>query len=508
MLKRLYLKRLISFDKLELELDRGLVVFSGPSGAGKSILMNAVLSSFGYRIPEASLCEVLIDKPLSLNSESYSFDDEVVIKYIKKDKVRYYIDGQNISKKSLNEMFKPFVKYLSVRDKRTFSSEELINMIDNSLVSKDKEFKKLLREYKKRFANYKIKLAKLNKIKEDEIRLAELIEFATFEIEKIESINPKIGEDEELLKIKNQLSKIDKINEALSNASEIFNIEEAVSEVYRLLDKDDTFFVEVMNQLRADFEDIELLSEELAEVDIEAILNRLEQISLLKNRYGSIQKALEYAQNKKEELRGYKNIEQDKSMLESFLQIESQELMVLASRISQYRKKEAKVLEKELEKYLFELKLSPIYFHFESKKCIDELGHDKLEIDLNGSRASTLSGGEFNRVRLAMMVVGISNKRDKGILILDEIDANVSGDESIAIANMIAKLSSAYQVFAISHQAHLASKANQHILITKENGLSRATILDKKGRIDEISRIIGGEKPNNEAVNFAIKLLD
>ncbi|HHD81452.1 MAG TPA: DNA recombination protein RecN, partial [Campylobacterales bacterium] len=92
--------------------------------------------------------------------------------------------------------------------------------------------------------------------------------------------------------------------------------------------------------------------------------------------------------------------------------------------------------------------------------------------------------------------------------ILDEIDANVSGDESIAIANMIAKLSSVYQIFAISHQAHLASKANQHILISKKDGISQAMVLGKQGRVDEISRIIGGEKPNAEAINFAIKLLN
>jgi len=507
MVNRLYLKELISFDRVELELDKGLIVFSGPSGAGKSILMNAVLSSFGYGMAEARLCEVSIDRPLSLQSEVYEFDDEITIKSIKKDKVRYYIDNQNISKKALNELFRPFVRYLSIRDKISFANEELIDMIDSILSTKNKSFKKLLKEYKKRYINYRTKLAQLQKIKEDESKLAQLIEFANFEIEKIEGINPKIGEDEELLKIKNQLSKIDKINEALTNANEIFNIEEAVSEVYRLLDKDDSFFVDTMNQLRADFEDIELLSEELTEVDIESVLNRLEQISLLKTRYGSIEKALEYAQNKKEELKGYQNIEQDKTMLESFLELELHELQTLASRISLYRQKEAKNIEKELEKYLKELKLSPVYFRFNTIS-IDELGVDKVEIDLNGSNASTLSGGEFNRVRLAMMVVSLSSQQKGGVVILDEIDANVSGDESIAIANMIAKLSSVYQVFAISHQAHLASKANQHILISKENGKSQATILDRQGRVDEIARIVGGEKPNDEAVNFAIKLLD
>jgi len=119
----------------------------------------------------------------------------------------------------------------------------------------------------------------------------------------------------------------------------------------------------------------------------------------------------------------------------------------------------------------------------------------------------TLSGGEFNRVRLALMALS-SPQNHKGVLILDEIDANVSGDESIAIANLIEKLSTNYQVFAISHQPHLAAKATQHILVIKQDNKSIAKVLNKTQRVEEISRIIAGENPTNEAVEFAKKLLE
>ncbi|SFV64887.1 DNA repair protein RecN [hydrothermal vent metagenome] len=507
MINRLYLRELILFDEVELELEKGLVVLSGPSGAGKSLLMNSILSLFGYSMAEASLCEVTIDKPHNLNSEAYELEDEITLKALKKWNVRYYIDGQNISKKVIKRLFSPFVQYLSVRDKSSFESGELIALIDNALLSKEKSFKKLQQEYTERYLNYKRKVDELNKIKQDELRLAELIEFANFEIDKIMSINPKIGEDESLLKVKYQLSRIDKVNEALEQANTIFNVEESVCEVYRLLDKDASGFIEMMNQLRADFEDIELLSDELAEVNIEEVLDRLEKISSLKNRYGSIKGALTYAETKRKELAGYQNIEQDKSKLEHFLTSEFSELTTMAGRISQARKREALILEKELAEYLWELKLPPLKFIFESTE-LTKLGLDRLDVNLNGSKATTLSGGEFNRVRLALMVVAISGVKEGGVLILDEIDANVSGDESIAIANMIAKLSSVYQVFAISHQAHLASKANQHILVSKQDSRSSAVILDREGRVDEVARIIGGEKPNREAIEFSKKLLE
>ena len=506
MINRVYIKNLILFDEVDIEIEKGLVVLSGPSGAGKSLFMNSILATFGYGVSEASLCEVSVQKPLRLKSEAYELEDELTLKVLKKEKVRYYLEGQHISKKVLKGLFSPFVQFLSVRDKSKFDSKNLIELIDNSLGSKDNNFKKMVKEYRKRYLNYKIKLEELNRIKRDESKLIELIEFAKFEIEKIETVAPKIGEDIELLNVKQQLSRLDKVKDALENATEIFKVEESVSEVYRLLEKDNSSFLELMNQLRVDFEDVEILSDELSELDIENILDRLEKISVLKRRYGSIEEALEYAERKKKEITKYQNIEQDKSMLDSFIQMEYSELIVLANRIGRDRKKHALVLEKSLKKCLNELKLPPITFIF-TKISLDILGEDKLSIDLNGSSAGTLSGGEFNRVRLALMVVSLSGIRDGGVLILDEIDANVSGDESIAIANMIAKLSSVYQVFAISHQSHLASKANQHLLISKIKGKSSVKNLDKEGKIDEIARIIAGEKMNPEALSFAKKLL-
>jgi DNA repair protein RecN (Recombination protein N) len=507
LIERLYFRNLVTFEEVELEFDQGLVVFSGPSGAGKSVLMSSILSSFGYSVKGvASLCEVNLEKPTLLKSEAFDLSDDLTIRTLKKEKLRYLIDGQNVSKKVLNEMFSPFVKYLSVRDRGGFESETLLQMIDNELGSKDKVYKKSLKEYKKRYLNYKIKVDKLKKIKEDEAKLAELIEYANYEIEKIASVNPKVGEEEELLKVKQQLSRIDKIKDALNTANEIFGFERSVEEVYRLLDKDVSLFSDMMNQLRSDFEETENLASELEEVNVEEVLDRLSDLNTLKNRYGSIEEALSYKDAKIAELASYKNIEQDKSMLESFLQIEFSELNTIAARLSQARKKEAKVLEKVLKVYLETLKLPPLTFSFDVTP-LSQNGFDSVDVMLGDSKATTLSGGEFNRVRLALMATTIPKSNAKqGILILDEIDANVSGDESIAIAELIAKLSLAYQIFAISHQPHLAAKAKQHIVVTKIGKDSRAEVLNDDGRVQEIARIIAGENPTTQALEFAKKL--
>lgn len=510
MIERLYLKDLLLFDEVELDFDDSLVVFSGPSGAGKSLLISSILSSFGYTShTQATLCELSLKKPVTLDIDSYELDDDIVIKSIKKNKLRYFINSQTISKKLLKESMKPFIRYLSVRDSKSFDSANLLSMIDNYIISSSKEFKKLHKEYQKRYRVYKSRVDELNRIIEDEAKIKDMVEFAKFEIEKIASISPKDGEYEELLEVKQKLSRVDKIKEAMDKASGVFEFEHYINEVYSLMDKDSSVVDELFTQLKADFEDSDSFLDSLEGVDIESVLDRLGLLSNLISRYGSIQKALEYKEQKELELAKYKNFNRDKSMLESFIAMEYGELYILATKLSRYRLSYAKELEDAIYEYLLILKIARLSFSFSHSSTLNINGIDSVDISLDGSSIETLSGGEFNRVRLSLMAVTTRKKSKKeGVLILDEIDANVSGDESIAISELIVKLSTVYQVFAISHQPHLASKASQHILVTKKENKSVAKVLDRDTQVEEISRIVAGENPTKEAIEFAKRLLD
>ncbi len=507
MISRLFLKDLLTFKEVELEFTPGLVVFTGPSGAGKSVLMQAILAQFGIGSAEAKLCEIEAVRPKGLRSDAYELEERIALKSIRKERVAHYIDGQKISRKALRELFAPYVRYLSVRDRGGLESATLIGLLDVSRSGGDSSYKKLLKEYRKRFRLFSRKRDELERILEEERELAERKEFARFEIEKIDSIAPKEGEYEELLTIKQQLSRIDKIREAMERAAPIFDLEERVQELFALAGKEADYFSDAMNQLRADFEELENLSEELAEVEIEGVLERLEALSALIRRHGSVVEALEYREAKAKELEGYENIERDKSALLSYLELEERELAILAQRISRGRREEARRVAEALQHPLKKLRLPTVTFRFENSK-MDSDGIDRIDLDLEGSGASTLSGGEFNRLRLALMSVTLEGtKRGEGVIFLDEIDANVSGDESIAIAEMIAKLAEVYQIFAISHQPHLSARAHQHILVRKEGDLSRAESLEDEERLREITRIISGEKADEEALAFARKLL-
>ncbi|HHO42236.1 MAG TPA: DNA recombination protein RecN [Epsilonproteobacteria bacterium] len=509
MIERLLVKELLDFESLKLDFDDSLVVFTGPSGAGKSVLMGALLSNFGYSLPTyASLCEATINRPKLLDSELYELEDIIVVKSIKKDKVRYYLNDQNIPKKSLKNLFDRYVHYLSVRDKKAITSQDLIDIIDRAISSKDPNHSFLLAKLQETFSELKNAKLKLEEIYNNESKLADKIEMANFEIKKIDTINPKIGEDEYLLSVKQQLTRLDKLKDALQKAEMVFEFEQKVIDLYSLSDKSSEFFEDAMNQLRIDIDEIASKSLELQDIDIEEVLDRIEAISELKNRYGSIEDALLYRDKKRKELESYESMEQDKSKLKLFIDKQTKLLKTLCQDISQARINELDKLKKRLDQFLAELKLPKATFEVVQIEPSDN-GFDEINLVLGDSSISTLSGGEFNRLRLALLVASTttSTSENKGVIILDEIDANVSGDESIAIANMLLKLSSSYQIFAISHQPHLASKAHQHILIYKDGKSSHAIPLDANGRIKEIARIIDGKEATTEAIDFAKKLL-
>ncbi len=509
MINRIYLKKILSFSEVEMELEKGLIVFTGPSGAGKSILMQAILSLFGISDCHANLGEINL-RSLNIKNKDYdiSVNDEIIIKQIKKDNIRYFLNSQSISRKNLNQFSKNLIKHLHLKDTNDFSSSKLIDFLDSLCLKKDKKFKSL----KENFLNSFSKLEKIKKelrtIQADENKLDDLKEFAKFEIEKISSINPIIGEYEELNDIKKKMSKKDKIQEAIEKSNEIFSYTTSVNNVLKLLDLDATFFNEAINELNNTFENFHDSLYELEELDIESVLDRIEKLAELQKRFGSLEEAILYKKKKELELESYENISFEKVILEKNLLKVSSEIDFFTKEISESRKLSIEILEDKINHYLKYLYLSKAKIKLQNNN-LDKTGTDEVVFELNGVNLDTISSGEFNRLRLALLTsISDFDIIDNGILFLDEIDANLSGKESSAIAKVLHKLSKTYQIFAISHQPQLTSIAQQHYLVDKKNGISKVTKLNDTTRVNEIARMISGEDITQDAYTFAKNLLD
>ena len=509
MISRFYLEDYLSFQKVDLEFKKGLIVFTGPSGAGKSILMDAFLALFGIKEAKATLSETTIENSLIVSEEfGIEADDDIIIKEIKKDKVRYFLNSQATSKKALTTFSSSLVKHLHLKDNSDFQSDRLISFLDKLTILNDEKFKDIKEAYEKSFSELLDISNQLKRINDDESKLEELKEFAKYEIEKISSINPKIDEYEELNEIKKRLAKKDKIEEAIIQAKGIFDFRSSVSKALEIMDKDSSFFDETINELENIFENFSDSLYELEELDIESVLDRIEKLSSLQKRFGSIKEALEYKEQKQKELDSYENISFEKSILEKKVKELTTQVTQLATNLTTYRNGSIKILEERVNYYLKYLYLSNAKIYLKDKN-IDVTGKDEVVLELNGVNLETISSGEFNRLRLALLTsISKFEIQNNGILFLDEIDANLSGKESDAIATVLSELSKSYQIFAISHQPQLTAAASQHFFVDKQNGISTVKLLDEKGKIDEISRMISGENITNEAYLFAKNLVD
>jgi DNA repair protein RecN (Recombination protein N) len=106
------------------------------------------------------------------------------------------------------------------------------------------------------------------------------------------------------------------------------------------------------------------------------------------------------------------------------------------------------------------------------------------------------SGGEVSRLMLAIKTV-LASRDHIPILVFDEIDSGIGGMLAKEVAVALVSLSASHQVLCISHLHQIASLADHHYHVYKDAQAGRTVTmvkqLTKEERIDEISRMLGGD---------------
>lgn len=497
-LERLYIKNSITFSEVCITPSKHFNIFSGVSGSGKSVLMESILSVFGLKDSNANVIEATFeDAPLPQDFEP---DSCVSIKIIKKDKTKYFLNGESFSKKRAKEMFSECVKYITTHSVNELQAQNLLSILDGLI--DDKDYKDLLNSFENDFNDLLAKQNELESLIKEEENIAQLRELALYEISQIEHINPKIGEYEELLEIKKSLSKKEKILEKIASIKPHIDSFSGIIAFLESLDKNKEIYSEILNEIEHIIMDEGERLENISEDSIEEILNRLENLSNFVHKYGSIEATLATLSRKKQDLERYNNLSFNKNAIQKELEKLSDSTRKKADKISKIRTSAISDFNIKLTQYCDKLKLNKPKVSLVRKE-MSVSGIDKVEILLKDSSIATLSSGEFNRLKLAIMCVEVDSNDNCGVLILDEIDANLSGSESEGVAEILSILSKKYQIFAISHQSHMPSFANNHYLISKAENTSLVTLLDKQGRIQEIARMISGANITDKALNFA-----
>ena len=502
MIEKIIIKNAVIFPEINLELQPGLNVFSGVSGSGKSVFMQSLLAAFGLKDSNAEFQSTLLSA-IPIDAQEYGIeyeeDEEIILNIQKKDKTRFFFNSNPISKKTLQALLSPFIKYISLKNATELDEQNILHILDLSIKGTHQEN---LKNFKVKFQELKEVESLLKNLLEQEKQIADLKEFAAFEIQKIESINPKVGEYEELLGLKKNLSKKEKLTGLILEALQCFNSFGSIQQALNALDLDSQGLENELSDAQAKLEsELEKL-QSLEEMDPEEILDRISSLSDLNNRYGSIENALSHLQKERLKLEEYNNLDFNKIALQEKQKSLKQECLALGQNLHENRLKYQKEFEDKINAFCSSLKLkSPILSIKDGELKND--GYSHLNLSLANTQIPNLSTGEYNRLRLIMMCLESELSPKTGVLILDEIDANLSGEESDGVARILKKLSTNYQIFAISHQPHIPALADAHYLVSKNDKHSQITLLDNDGKIHEIARMISGSKITKEALEFA-----
>lgn len=549
MLLRLFVKNFALVKHLELDLSEKFVVLTGETGAGKSLLIGALSCLLGSKIDSSLLLkkneECVIEGTFSFDSYnieqlSLSKSELLIIKrkFDKNGKSWAFCNGESVPLNKLKLISENLIEINGQHQGAKLLNEENHSKIIDSLKEVyplSEEVANLFREVKEQ-----CKLLKLAESKASEIK--KRIESLESDIAEIEKVNPKENEDESLKNrkktlenrskiIENLVSMVSKIksneNSILSWLKEVIKNAENLSQ-YNSSWKDLTKEIEIsrttLNEI-ANLADKEIESLDFTPDELEKIQDRLYQIEKLQRKFGpTLDDVISYYNSITSELKILKASTFDKFEIKKKVDELFDKYLSKAKELSILREEQGKNFSSNvvnilkhlaLEKGRFEVKFSPI--KIEEPEDVSEKGLEEAYFLFSANQGEPLlplsriaSGGELSRVMLAILssVKSDSNKRS---IVFDEIDVGIGGKQAEKVGFYLYNLSLSNQVICVTHLPQIASYADQHIKIEKNDTLDRTIVsgrvLSEEERAEEIGRMVAGEKITSSAVDHAKELL-
>ena len=550
MLIQLNIKQFGIIESATIELKNGLTVLSGETGAGKSMILAAISQLSGQRTStsyirygeEKASVEGVFDFPKNkevitiFKDLDLDLEDEVII--IRRD---IYSSGKSVCRingtiVNLSTLKKVAVYLLDMHEQHDnqilLVEKNHLNLIDSF---NKEEIKKVRTEYKEKYKEYKVVTEKIENLKQQESDILQKVDFLKFQYQELTQMKLKKDEDISLEKDVDYLENFEKVNtlaysitdgidgeygilsklaEIKSNLGELSrynsNFEEKYEEITNLYYILDDLKYEVSSYT----DDIEYDEEKL-----DRLIFRMDKIKNLEKKYSrSLNDLIIFREEIKEELEELENYEEnyDKYIVEQKNILA--ELKSLGDKLTTIRKKTAQKLESLIQeelKFLY-MDKSTIKVDFKDKEYASD-GKDDVRILISANLGEPLkslskvaSGGELSRVMLALKII-FSRSIEATSIIFDEIDTGVSGRVSQRMAEKMYQLGVGSQVLCISHLPQTTALADTNLLISKEvidkRTLTSIKELDRQQKIEEVARMISGDKMTRLSEEHAIEML-
>ena len=547
MIKKIHVKNYILINDITVDLAEGLNVITGETGSGKSVLINAIDVAFGAKASKDLIktgtdkatieLTLSVKKDISALLDEYGIEnwgDEMIIsREISPTSSRSRVNGTLVNMEFLKRLKELFLDIHSQHQTYSFMQPNYhINLLD--AYSKD-IYGAILNEYKNLWTEYQDVLTKLHNAQSAQTMTESQIDFLKFQIDEISSANIEdINEDENLQNELNVLSNAEKLKEYTTGAfwtlseddNSSLNSLMAVKSFLSKASSLDENLAEIEGQLIDKIEELKDIASEInsyasrCEFDqarIDEIQERIYLLDKLKRKYGV---TLEDVINTYEKLsEEYSNIEaSDEILIELTKKVDElkQKLEDKVKILSENRKEVAEDLSKIIEKELSELELPKSKFVIDLKPCeLNSNGAEHVEFLISTNISEDVkplikvaSGGEISRVMLAIKSIFAQND-DIDTVIFDEIDTGISGKASISVAEKISNLAKYRQIILITHQAIIASKADNHIYVSKKQDdvtTVSIKILSAEEKLNALAELASGEV-NEESLDFARSLV-
>ncbi len=541
MLTTLRIKNLALVSDLTLELQPGCNVITGETGAGKSIILGALNLVLGERADrtlirsgeESCSVEAVFDikklrAPLKSFLEENGLEpceeNQLVLKrtFTSTGTNRQFINGSATTLATLASIGEWLVDMHGPHDHQSLlHPARQLAILDafGGLENERETFGELVR---RRAALDREKSALIV----DEKTYAQQLDLLRHQVQEISAARLQPGEGEQVEAEFNRASNAAKLLQLSQAALDVLSESDAsvltqsgavgrmLAELQRV-DGGAASLVELHAQATETLRELQsALSHYADKVDVDParlaeLEERLNLLHTLKRKYGaSIAEVVAFGADAETKLQSLESRDAELARINAALEKLETEILNAGKKLSAARKKVIPQLAKAVSKQLEDLGFKQSRFDAELKPLtpaaiFKATGLDEIEFQFApnpGEPAKPLraiaSSGEMARVMLALKTV-LAAEDEIPVLVFDEVDANVGGETANAVGEKMRQIAAKRQVFCITHLPQVASAADAHYVVSKQvkNGrtISEITLLDKKSRVTELARMLGGQ---------------
>ncbi len=551
MLRHIYIKNFAIIQELSLELMEGMTVITGETGAGKSIIIDALDMALGERADNrwirhgSERCDIALSFDIShiplakqwLHDHDLVDAQECVIRRsITKDgRSRHLVNGQPVTLSELKALSQQLVQIHGQHQHQHLVKREQ----QRHLLDEFAEHPLLLAEMKHTFLHVKQIENQINALHEQSQSSAEK-ELLRYQLQELDILALQPGEFHMLSTQQEQLTHAESLLHVLAEADNILTQHEDGFHVKAMLEKTihmlalgqklsptianaitmlDSALVEVSeasSELKQAQTSIAVDPAKLADIE-----SRLSQAFQLARKHKTTPDALPaLAEQMTTQLSQDETHAETLAALQNELPIAKAALTKAAASLCESRKKAAKKLSKAVTESLHHLHMQDAALTIEvdqNAEAPSASGTCRIEFWVATNKgqpaqplAKIASGGEISRISLAIQVVTAKHGQTP-TLVFDEVDVGIGGATAAVVGQLLRQLGAHAQLLCITHLPQVAACGHHHVRISKltETDTTHSTLipLDAAERIDEIARMLGGEKLTTEAYAHAQSLL-